>query len=282
MFAKIILMKKILLAFDGNHFPKAAFEFAAVLNEEKKILLVGLFLPEIDYANLWTIGDTLSGAMLIPSPDLYSDNDNSKIITEFEHKCKHNGIEYRVHEASSNFGLPMLKNETQFADLLLLSSEDFYSNLLSDDLNNQLKGALKEAECPVIVVPNDFIFPKQNILAYDGEVASVFAIKQFAYLFPEFTINDTTLVYAKISNDDTLPEQVNMEELTARHFSNLTITKLDIDPAKYFETWMSKRPASILITGSYGKSSFAQTFHKSFVTEILKAHRIPVFIAHHK
>jgi hypothetical protein len=37
-------MKKILLAFDGEHFSEGAFEFASSLNRKERILLTGVFL----------------------------------------------------------------------------------------------------------------------------------------------------------------------------------------------------------------------------------------------
>jgi hypothetical protein len=43
----ILTMKKILIAFDGIHFSKSAFEFAKKLNEVSPVLLTGVFLPQI-------------------------------------------------------------------------------------------------------------------------------------------------------------------------------------------------------------------------------------------
>jgi hypothetical protein len=37
-------MKKIIIALDGNYFPKGAFEFAKHLNQQSEILLAGVFL----------------------------------------------------------------------------------------------------------------------------------------------------------------------------------------------------------------------------------------------
>ncbi|MES1223638.1 MAG: hypothetical protein ABUT20_49540 [Bacteroidota bacterium] len=100
-------MKKILLAFDGSHFSEGAFEFARVLNERKRILLTGVFLPQVDYANLWSYsGGGMSGNTFIP---LLEDEDAravEKNIKRFESLCKSNGIEYRVHNDFSEFALP--------------------------------------------------------------------------------------------------------------------------------------------------------------------------------
>jgi hypothetical protein len=47
-------MKKILLAFDDSHFSTGAFEFARQLNDLRPILLTGVFIPQLSYANLWS------------------------------------------------------------------------------------------------------------------------------------------------------------------------------------------------------------------------------------
>ena len=117
-------------------------------------------------------------------------------------------------------------------------------------------------------------------MLYDGSKSSAYAIKQFTYLFPRLCTNKTLLLYAGENKENEIPEQVNMEELAARHFPDLTLFKLEIDPYKYLDTWAADRKNAILVSGSFGRSAFSQLFHKSFITEILRLHRLPVFIAH--
>ena len=47
-------MKKVLVAFDGHHFSEGALEFARKLNEKNPLVLVGVFLPQVDYSALWS------------------------------------------------------------------------------------------------------------------------------------------------------------------------------------------------------------------------------------
>jgi hypothetical protein len=115
---------------------------------------------------------------------------------------------------------------------------------------------------------------------HDGSESSVFAIKQFAYLFPDFEKNKTLLVYADEEGDRKIPEESYIEELAARHFPDLTIMKLELDPKKYFASWMSEKKNSILVSGSFGRSLFTQAFRKSFIAKVIKEHSLPVFITH--
>jgi nucleotide-binding universal stress UspA family protein len=273
-------MKKILLAFDGTNFSDGAFEFARKLNEIKPILLVGAFLPQTSIANLWSYADVMGGPSYIPLIEEEESKQIKKNVEHFEKMCVHNSIDYRVHKDFFDLALPELKKESRFADLLILSSEVFYENLGNEFPNEYLKDALQHVECPVLIVPEKYDFPKNIILAYDGSYESVYSIKQFAYLFPEFYNNETLLVYATNNDDRDFPDKIQIEELVARHYKNLTLSKIDINPKKYFSAWMMEKRSALLVSGSYGRSGLSQLFKKSFVKEVIAEHRLPVFIAH--
>lgn len=274
-------MKKILLAFNGRHYSEAALEFAADLNEKAPILLTGAFLPQVDYANLLSYwGGGASGPMYIPVVEDENSNAIKQNINHFGSFCIKNGIEFRVHHDFNDFAIPELKKETRFADLLIVSDHIFYDQKTTKGPDEYLKEVLHGVECAVVIVPEKFDFPASNILAYDGSASSVYAIKQFAYLFPELASNKTILIYVSEKEVKELPEEINIEELAARHFSDLVLCKVQADPNKYFSEWMHEKNNSILITGAYGRSDFSRWFKKSFITEIIKEHQLPLFIAH--
>lgn len=272
-------MKKILLAFDGSHFSEGAFEFARSLNEMQPILLLGVFIPQVNYANLWSYAGAASGPLFIPLVEEEESEIVHSNIARFERLCQKNNIDYRVHKDFFDFALPELKKETRFADLAILSSQSFYKNLGTGMPNDYLKETLHAAECPVLVVPEVFSFPESNILAFDGSESSVYAIKQFAYLFPELSNNKTLLVYAD-EEERAFPQKVYIEELVARHFPDLTLFKLDIDPKRYFASWIREKKSAILVSGAYGRSSLSQLFKRSFVSDVISDHQLPVFITH--
>lgn len=269
-------MKKVLLAFDGDNFSEGAFEFASELNKKEPILLTGVFVPQVDTSNLWAYAIGVPPAVI---PVLEEDAEvEEKNIERFKDLCEINNIRCKVHDDYYGFAIPELKRETRFADLLLIGSETFYHNL-GEGMNDYIVDALHKAECPVLLVPESFHFPQSNVLAYDGSDISIYAIKQFAYLFPELCDNPTLLVFCE-NKDEVIPEKENMQELASQHFSNLKILKLDIDPKRYFRTWMSEQKNSILVSGAFGRSMISQAFRKSFVADIIKEHQLPVFVAH--
>ena len=275
-------MKKILLAFDGTNFSEGAFAFVRRLNEIKQVLVTGVFVPQVDYANLWSYAAASSGGTGIYVPLVEEEEAEivAKNIRLFESLCQKNGIKYRVHKEFFNFAMPELKTETRFADLLVLGGELFYKGVMEGNQLQYLRDAVHASECPVLIVPENYAFPDNNILAYDGSEDSVYAIKQFAYIFPELSKNKTLLVYAEDEDEKGIPSADQVTELATQHFDNLSFYKLEVDPKKYFSTWISEQKGSILVSGSFSRSALSQIFRKSFITDIIRDHQVPVFIAH--
>jgi hypothetical protein len=273
-------MKKVIIAFDGTGFASSSFQFAVHLNSIQPILLTGVFLPQTDLASLWSRGGGGgTGGAFIPLMEEVEAEVVQRNIETFSKLCVKNNIEFRVHRDVMDFALPELTHETRFADLLLISSESFYSNTGANAQVVYLQEALTQAECPVIVVPGKPEPPASIVLAYDGSRSSVFAIKQFAYLFPELTSLPTLLVYVT-EKDDEFPDEVNIEELAARHYPSLSLFKLEIDPKKYFATWISEKKGALLVAGSFGRSDWSRLFRSSFIQHVINEHSLPVFIAH--
>lgn len=271
-------MKKIIIPFNGGEFSESAFSFAVTLNNTKPILLTGIFLSPVDFSRFFLSAPAAPNDTIQLEKNLEVKK-IKKNIDVFVSLCQKNNIECRIHEDLYDFALPELTKESRFADLLIMGSEMFFTNMSANDYNIFLKDTLQHTECPVMVVPEHFCFPLQNILAYDASTASVFAIKQFAYLFPDLCDNKTILVYAAEEEED-IPAEVNIEELAASHFSNLAITVLDAEQVENLTDWVLKHERPLLICGSFGRSGFSSQFTKSFVVNIIDAHRIPVFIAH--
>ena len=275
-------MKKILLAFDGTNFSNGAFEFVKNINAMQPVMVTGVFLPQVDYANLWSYAEAANlaeGAAYIPLMEDEETEVIQKNIDHFKELCEKNNIEYRVHKDVFDFALPEFRKETRFADVAILSGELFYKGVMDGHQFDYIKQAVRYAECPVLVVPENYQFPDNNILAYDGSAEAVYAIRQFAYIFPELASNQTLLVYADEGNKD-FPAKDHITELAARHFPSLSFYKLELDARRYFSTWINDRQGALLVTGSFGRSGISELFRQSFISTVIREHKVPVFIAH--
>jgi len=270
-------MKKILIAFDGNHFSEAAFNFVRHLNEKEDVLVIGVFLPVVDYAELLYSLGGLSGPMYLENV-AYEDTDIiQKNIDRFKLLCADNQIEYRVHPDIEKHVISEIKIESRYADLLVIDSELFYNNLNKEIQADYIENTLHKSECPVFLVPGHYQLPQNIILAYDGSEHSVYAIKQFAYLFPEWTNLNTLLVHAGTKD---ISDSGLLEELAAHHYNNLHTYHLNMEPHKYFNAWLEEQGNSILVTGAYERSALSEMLKKSFISETIQDYRIPIFIGH--
>lgn len=276
-------MKKVLLLFDGSNFSEGAFEFVKQLNNIQPLLVIGDFMPQVDYAGLWSYA-AASNAGVGPMYFALGQEEEAAMmentIEHFRELCIKNAIQYRVHQNFAEFSFPHVKEESRFADVVIMGGEIFYKGVVFSNQFEYLKDALHVSESPVLVVPENYPFPDNNILAYDGSEESVYAIKQFAYVFPELAKNRTLLVYLNDRNEDDVPSKDEIRELVAQHYSNLYIHYLGINPKKYFTDWMKEQKGSILVSGSFGRSGLSQMFKKSFVADTIREHQVPVFIAH--
>lgn len=273
---KYFVMKKVLILLDGAHFSSSALEFANQLNETERILLTGLFLPSIDYKEmLMYYAGGWAWPLYVPTIDTDADT-IEKNITLFKEYCIKAGIEFRVHKEIDGRVKDVIGKESRYADMMLMSGESFYGNLGEVSQQEYIEDALLKAECPVIILPEKTAAIDNLIIAYDGSSDSVFAFKQFTYLFPELCKLPAMVVYAS-DKGDTMPDLAYMEELCTRHFTDLTFFQLEADAQRYFNTWIVNNGNALVIAGSYASRGL---FRKHFTEELIKEHQLPLFIAH--
>jgi len=106
--------------------------------------------------------------------------------------------------------------ESRYADLIILGYQAFFSNVAGEA--SILKDVLIEAECPVMIVPDQYK-PIQNILlTFDGKAHSVFAIKQFIQLLPEESLHATaTLVHISKSKEEKNHQINQLQKFQQQH-----------------------------------------------------------------
>lgn len=273
-------MKKVIIPFDGSHFSEGAFSMALNINNLQSLMLTGIFLPQVDYARFMFLPTAFMSPFFMPIRETFDEAEVEKNIESFINRCKENNIEYKVHKDLLDAAIPQLTKETRFADLMIIGSEVFYKDIESNDSFEYLKDTLQHAECPVLIVPEKANFPGSIVLTYDGSASSVYAIKQFANMFPELCGLKTILVYA---GDDkhAIPDRENIDELAGRHFSDLTIDEIVSDHSSdFFNNWLNDHKNPLVVNGSFGRAGAVQLFNQKAISRIISEHQTPLFISH--
>ena len=272
-------MLKIIIAFDGQHFTEGAMSMANWLNNRNPVLVTGIFLSPVDYREIIGYSGMGMGAPVFTMPLDTDDILVNETMEKFSAYCDKHHLEYTMHKDTDLFALAELIQETRFADCLIISSELFYENIDKEQPNEYLRKALHESECPILLVPENFEAPETILLSYDGKASSVYAMKQFAYLFPDFC-NMGTLLFNTGEEGDQLPKKDLLEEFAARHYQPITIEKISLSDKEQLKKWMTGKKNAILVSGAFGRGELSNFLKKSFVTDVIREHRLPVFVAH--
>jgi hypothetical protein len=272
-------MKKLLLPFEGNHYPQDLLDFVATLQPVSASLLTAAFVPESDYAGMLQVEQcqAIGETPCYGKDEERMVNYNSRKLERF---CEEFDIKLKIHLDQEDFALPCLRRESRYADLMLMSGRHFFGDIDKDQPNAWMKDILHRSECPVLLLPDKSALPGELILTYDGSASSVYAIRQFAYLFPEFCRVPATLVYVNDDPQAKIPDEAEIRELGNMHFAKFRVLKLPMKSAEFYNTWMGMMRNPWLITGSFGRSAFSQLFVESFSTGLILQHRMPVFVAH--
>lgn len=274
-------MKKVLLALDGSQISIGAFAFARQLHDLRPILLTGVVIPQLSREVRWRHASMETNSSFISLSDEEREEENmlKRMIDKFVNQCIDHSIPFKVHKDISDFALPALQRETRFADLLLIGGERFYQGLFNQEDSDYVWEILHTSECPVLVVPNKFRFPQINLLTYDASASSAFAIRQFAYLFPELCGQETLLLYESGESAGIIPYKAKMEELVRQHFMDVDFLKVDQSFQSYLESCTDKKKGILLVSGSCGHSFLSGLLRESFVGDLLREHQLPLFIA---
>lgn len=273
-------MKKILFVCDGDNFSNGAFEFIKTMHANDPISVTGIFFTPIDFEQLLSVS-------YVPAAEPYfkmkADERKQVLHSEdlFKTKCQSNGIKFHIHDKREEWSSDLLVKETRFADLAVMSEELFCANVFAGQPNVFMKLGLRNAECPVMLIPEDFKPFRRIVVAYNGKKESMFALKQFCYLFPKLTELPTEFVYAKDEKSEDVPDAEWLKEYARLHFGNLNVAKLHFDGGKFFSTWLEDKKDILLLTGSFSRSALSTAVHRSFIEQIIHEHAVPIFIAHH-
>lgn len=288
-------MKKILIPIDGSLRSEVAVDYAVQLSQEESNLLVGVYIQDLIYEYI-PADETNSYTKPSPYPfttpytfpsepqlidyKVVRDEQRNEYKEHFVRKCEDAKISYKVHSDEGILSSELIK-ESSFADLIIVGFDSYYAGIDGKSRISFFKEILKNAHCPVLLVPRFFKKAENIILTYDNRESSLYAMKQFFYLFPLIGKKIKTQLISVVKSESEIIENESLlEELSEAHFPNINIKKLvgeaDVEIFRFLKNFDNP----LLVMGAFGRNKLSQLINPSVGEEILNWGNFPLFVAH--
>jgi nucleotide-binding universal stress UspA family protein len=271
-------MEKILLAMDGYKETTVAVDFACYLAKLTDSRLVGAFLEGLPDVSA---GESRGGDLPGFAGELAGWPDDPVLgrIRRFQETCVVRDVAARVHR---DRGVPLTEvlKESRFSDLIVVDPETSFRTMQTEFPGRFLRDVLLAAECPVIVSPYRFEGVDEVIFAYNGTGSSVFAIKQFTYLFPVWQDKKAIVVHVSRDGDGFAGEQPGMQEWLSAHYADVDFVDLKGEASDELFGYLLDKENAVVVLGAYGRGILSRFLKPSHASLLLRTINLPIFIAH--
>jgi nucleotide-binding universal stress UspA family protein len=278
-------MEKILIAVDSHDLDRNTVRFACQIAKMTGSRLTAVFLEDqrtIRNLAFEAIAEpaNLAAATLLEATleeaEIHTLREKNMLL--FKQLATDEGVRSTIY---LDKGVPAreLITETLFADLLILDASAF-SDLTDEPPSGFVKDILHDAGCPVIIAPEYFNGIDSIIFCYDGGRSSLYAIKQFAYLFPRLSGQRVKVV--DLQPQDTLShDQARIIAWLKTHFSSVDWLSVRPDEAEALFDFLREKGDDIVVMGAYGNGLLASFFPQDTEPGITRTTPLPLFITHH-
>jgi len=274
-------MEKILFITDGLNLDQDALEFTCYLAGFSRSTVTGIFLENV-LGNVKPILEKITSGgfqgfekrAYETKKEIIASNRNSFLET-----CRRNTVRCNIH---NDIGIPTSEviTESRYADLAVVSPNLSFDSKEDTAPSRFVKILLEESECPVLIAPESFREIEEIVFTYNGSASSVFAIKQFTYLFPN--LEDIRTIILQVNDKPwTEKEKNNFRGWLQKHYSVIGFEVLAGDTETALYTWIQQRENAIVVMGAYGRSKISQFFRRSTAELLIRALSQPIFITHY-
>lgn len=254
---------------EANRHNRYAVDFACYLAKLTGSRLIGAFLE----------GDREPPGKNGAGEHCSCEDTVSSQVEQFRESCCCREVPVRIHR---NRGVPLneILLESRFSDLIVVDPETSFKPVEHGFPGQFVRDVLLAAECPVVVSPYDFDELDRVLFAYNGSASSVFAIKQFTYLFPEFRRKKAVVVTVRNGGEAVLEEQYKIKEWFSAHYEDVAFEVLKGEASDELFAYLLDKKNAIVVLGAYGRGVLSRFFKPSQANLLLKTINLPVFIAH--
>jgi nucleotide-binding universal stress UspA family protein len=279
-------MKRILLTLNTAKAKTNALDFACFIAR-----LTGSDLTVLSFEPLYA---EKAPAIKAEEDILHFEKGKNEYIPEnrrSDHLYEHNKALFSnaCQSREVNFSFCVLKthslkaviSETRFADLLIVDPEIKFSGDQQGLPTEFAKELLLKSECAVILAPYSFDGIDEIVFAYDGSKSSVFAIKQFTFLFPELADKKVTVV--QVNNDEPnkpIVQEQRIRQLLNTHYDRVHFETLSGQPAFELVRYLIDKRKTFIVLGAFGRNMLSNFLKESTADKVVSTANLPFFISH--
>ena len=278
-------MNKIIAALDGLKFSESCARYAIQLAHQAKAHLLGVFLEDFTYHS-YKIYELVGNEGVSEEKHQFLETQDAELrdqsIERFAELCRESGVNYSVHR-DRNIAIRELLHESVFADVVIIDRKETLTHHDEKVPTRFIRDLLEHTTGPVMVVPEKNKSIEKIILLYDGDPASVHAIKMFNYIFPTALSCVVEVLCVKNPNNSLhLPDNRLMKEFMKRHYPDAEYTILKGNAEEEIVRYISNLKENVLIVlGAYKRGVVSRWLRPSMADVLMKELNFPLFIAHH-
>ena len=276
-------MEKILLLINARNPHLGSIDFACQMAALAGTRVTGLFVENVYYGYVPPGGMDNPGyfAAVAEAQAVAVTTDTEQAVRLFKEKCERAKIESQV-VIDSGDPMQQVIFESRFADLLILDPMISFYGREEALPSHFIKEILLKSECPVLLAPYQFDQIDELLFCYDGSASSVFAIKQFTYLFPELKEKKVMLLEVKNTSAEAFSEKdKRMMDWLRTHYRSAYYHSLNGDVDEVLFTFLFMKRNIFVVMGAYGRPLISQLFKKSAADVLIRNIDLPLFITHH-
>jgi hypothetical protein len=280
-------MNKVIAALDVFNPSESTINYATYLAKEFNAHIVAVFLEDIiyhpyPYVN-YNSEEELDYSTKVENVVATEEEIKTLSIKKLQKRFDTEGLRYNIHR-DKFIAMESLIKESHFADMILIDVNERFSQWDDSIPSEFIKKLMAEADCPVMLVANEFKPIEKIIFAYDGSASSAYAIRQFSYLFPvaeEQELEILMITQNKHSNH--FPEQKLLKELLKTKYKVVLqrIIQNNNSTDAMIAHLKAETKNSMVILGAYQRSALSRWLHESTADALISSSvNIPLFIAH--
>ena len=281
-------MEKILLAVNSHQIDTNTTNFACYIAKITNSKLTALLLREREPELI--SADRLNNSFYKKVMDVsvsdrkYIQMDLDQEVRFFLKTCEKNGVQGEVILKRENYEdndspADEAIRASRFADLLILDAETSFDNEIEPLPTAFVKKVISDSECPVLIAPTSFDRIDDIVFCYDGSRSSVFAIKQFTYVFPELLGKNVIVLEVGSENKTKHKEQIS--SWLRGNYNKIEFHELEGVPSEELFKYFFMKKNLFVVMGAYGRSDISNLFRKSSADLLVRTIDLPLFISHH-